>query len=91
MRNSLGVSSLLRIHALSLAGLYVGKGINHKKVDELLADTARFDKWFVEFWSEARRIIIDALLTMDEQKASLHTYIRNVERWDSMTKRFSCL
>ena len=78
-----------RFHALSLAGLYVGKGIDHKKVDELLADSSRFDKRFSEFWSEARRIVIDALITMDEQKSSLHTYIRNIDRWESMTKRFS--
>jgi hypothetical protein len=45
--------------------------------------------FFSGFWSEARRIIIDALITMDEQNVSLHSYIRNVDRWESMTKRFS--
>ncbi len=79
----------LRFHALSLAGLYVGKASDHKKVDELLADASRFDKWFEDFWSEGRRIIIDALLTMDEQKTTLHSYIRSTDRWESMIKRFS--
>jgi hypothetical protein len=78
-----------RYHALSLAGRFFGKGIDHKKVDELFADSRKFDTCFSEFWSEARRIIIDVLITMDEQGASLHTYIRNVDRWEGMTKRFS--
>ena len=78
-----------RYHALSLAGRYLGKGINHKKVDELFEDSKKFDKCFSEFWSEARRIIIDALVTMDEQSASLQAYIRSVDRWESMPKKFS--
>jgi hypothetical protein len=35
-----------RYHALSLAGRYVAKGIDHKKVDDLLADSNKFDEFF---------------------------------------------
>lgn len=78
-----------RYHALSLAGLFWKKGSDRKTMDDLIRDISFFAKSFEEFWLDVRRILIDAIVTIEEQGIPLNSYIRNIDKWDTMNKKFS--
>lgn len=78
-----------RYHALSLAGIYWDKGKDRKTTEDLLKDSNFFMKEFNAFWSDVRRILIDSIVNLEEQGLPLNSYVRNIDKWQSMSKRLS--
>ena len=79
----------LRFHIVALAGLYVRGKLEWRELESSLATGTQFESLWSEFWTEARRTMIDAWLTAEEQNVVMFAFVRGSDRWSQIKRRFA--
>jgi hypothetical protein len=80
----------LRFHAVALAGTFVRDRYGDDW-QTLARSEPALDGMWTNFWRDAKGACINGFNTAEEQGVTLFAFVRSVERWEAMRRRFGQL